>query len=195
VKEKESFYELILSRRSIRQFKPEPISQDILKQLVNAARLAPSAANLQPLEFVVAEKEEITKKIFPCLKWAAYIAPEGNPKPGHEPMAYIIVLVNTTIRDKVFEYDVGAAIENMILAAWERGIGTCWLLSVEREKIQEILKIPAEYRIDSVLALGYPDEEPVVEDAKDSVKYWKDSNGQLHVPKRKLDDIIHFNKF
>jgi len=195
MKEKESFYELILCRRSIRQFKPEPISQDILKELVNSARLAPSAANLQPLEYIVAEEEEITKRIFPRLRWAAYIAPQGNPKPGHEPVAYIIILVNTTIRDKGFEYDVGAAIENMILTAWEQGVGTCWLLSVEREKIREILRIPTDYRIDSVLALGYPDEGPVVEDMKDSVKYWKDSNGRLHVPKRKLDDIIHFNKF
>lgn len=195
MKEKGSFYELILSRRSIRQFKSEPISLDILRQLVNAARLAPSAANLQPLEFVVADEEEIRKKIFPCLRWAAYIVPEGNPKPGHEPMAYIIVLVNTTIRDKVFEYDVGAAMENMILAAWERGIGTCWLLSVEREEIREILRIPIDFRIDSVLALGYPHEEPVAEEMRDSVKYWKDRHGQLHVPKRKLDDIIHFNEF
>lgn len=195
MKEKENFYELILCRRSIRQFKPEPISQDILKELVNAARLAPSAANLQPLEYIIVEEEEIRKKIFPCLRWAAYIAPQGNPNPGYEPVAYIIILVNTTIRDKGFEYDVGAAIENMILTAWERGVGSCWLLSVEREKIQEILRIPTDYRIDSVLALGYPDEEPFVEDMKDSVKYWKGSDGRLHVPKRKLDDIIHFNKF
>jgi nitroreductase len=195
MKEKENFYELILSRRSIRQFRPEPILQDILKELVNAARLAPSAANLQPLEFIVADEEEIRKKIFPCLRWAAYIAPQGNPKPGHEPVAYIIILVNTTTRDKGFEYDAGAAMENMILTAWERGVGSCWLLSVEREKIQEILRIPTDYRIDSVLALGYPDEDPFVEDMKDSVKYWKDSDGRLHVPKRKLDDIIHFNKF
>lgn len=190
-----SLYDLIISRRSIRQFKQEPVSRDILQKFINVSRLAPSAANRQPLEFVVVDEEKIRKEVFTCLKWAAYIAPEGNPKPGHEPVAYIVVLVNSGIREKGFEWDVGAAIENMILAALEKGIGSCWLLSVDREKLREILNIPENYKIDSVLALGYPDENPVIEDMKDSIKYWKDQAGQLHVPKRKLEDVIHFNKF
>lgn len=190
-----SLYDLIISRRSIRQFKQEPVSRDILQKFINASRLAPSAANRQPLEFVVVDEEKIRKEVFTCLKWAAYIAPEGNPKPGHEPVAYIVVLMNSEIREKGFEWDVGAAIENMILAALEKGIGSCWLLSVDREKLREILNIPENYKIDSVLALGYPDENPVIEDMKDSIKYWKDQAGQLHVPKRKLEDVIHFNKF
>ncbi len=188
-------YEALLSRRSIRQFKPQSIPRGILEKLVNAARLAPSAANLQPLEFVVVDEEKVRRKIFSCLRWAAYIAPQGNPKPGHEPMAYIIILVNTEIKEKGYEYDVGAAIENMILAAWEQGIGSCWLLSVERDKVQDVLRIPKTHKIDSVLSLGYPDEEPIAETMEDSVKYWKDSTARLHVPKRKLEDIIHFNKF
>jgi len=190
-----NFYELILSRRSIRQFKSKPISKDILEKLVNAARLAPSAANRQPLEFIVVDEEEMGRKIFSCLKWAAYIAPQGDPRPGHEPVAYIVILVNTGIKERGYEYDAGAAIENIILAAWEQGVGSCWLLSVERDKIQDILKIPMTYKIDSVIALGYPDEEPIAEIMEDSVKYWKDSTGRLHVPKRKLEDIIHFNRF
>lgn len=188
-------YEVLLSRRSIRQFKSQPIPMEILEKLVNSARLAPSAANIQPLEFVVVDEEEVRKKIFSCLRWAAYITPQGDPRPGHEPMAYIIILVNTELKEKGYEYDAGAAIENMILAAWEQGIGSCWLLSVERNKIQDVLEIPKTHKIDSVLALGYPDEEPLVEIMEDSVKYWKDSTGRLHVPKRKLEDIIHFNKF
>ena len=190
-----SLYALILSRRSIRQFNPEPVPRDILEKLVDAARLAPSAANLQPLEFIVVDDVELRKQIFPCLKWAAYIAPEGNPKPGHEPVAYIVVLVNLQVRDRGYERDVGAAVENMILAAWEEGIGSCWILSVERNKVREMLKIAMNYKIDSVLALGYPDEKPIAEDMKDSLKYWKDKEGCLHVPKRILEDIIHFNIF
>lgn len=190
-----SLYELIISRRSIRQFKPEPVSKDILRKIVNSARLAPSGANLQPLEFIVVEREDLRKKIFSCLRWAAYIAPEGNPKPGHEPKAYVVILVNKRIRDKGYEHDTGAAVENMILLAWECGIGSCWIASVEREKVQKILEIPRDYKIDSVLALGYPAEEPIVEDMRDSIKYWKDRTGRLHVPKRKLEDVTHFNKF
>ncbi|GAF70817.1 unnamed protein product [marine sediment metagenome] len=190
-----SLYELIISRRSIRQFKPEPVSREILEKLVSAARLAPSASNLQPLEFIVVDEAELRKQFFPCLKWAGYIAPEGNPKQGHEPVAYIVVLVNLQVKDKGYEWDAGAAVENMILTAWEEGIGSCWLLSVERDKVQEMLRIPMGYKIDSVLALGYPDEKPVVEDMEGSLKYWKDKQECLHVPKRKLEDIIHYNVF
>ncbi len=190
-----NLYDLILSRRSIRQFKPDPISPDVLKDFVNAGRLAPSAANRQPLEFILVEEEGIRREIFPCLKWAGYIAPRGNPKPGQEPRAYIVVLVNSKIREKGFEWDVGAAVENMILAAWNKGIGSCWLISVDRDRVRNLLQVPDFYRIDSVLALGYPAEDPVIEDMKDSVEYWKDDEGRLHVPKRRLEEVIHYNKF
>jgi nitroreductase len=190
-----SLYELMLSRRSIRQFKPDLISRDILEELVNSARLAPSGANLQPLEFVIVDDEELRRKLFPCLRWAAYIVPEGNPKPGCEPTAYVVILVNADIRKNGFERDVGAAVENMILTAWEGRIGSCWIASADTNRIQKILKIPENYKVDSVLALGYPDEEPIAEEMKDSIKYWKDSKGRLHVPKRRLDDVLHFNGF
>lgn len=190
-----SLYEQVISRRSIRQFKSLPIPRELLLKLVNAARLAPSAANRQPLEYVIVDEAEIKAKLFPCLKWAAYIAPGGDPKPGQEPAAYIVVLVNTKIRESGFERDVGAAMENMILSAWEEGVGSCWILSLDKEKIRPILDIPSGYSIDSVLALGYPLEDPVVEDIKENVKYWKDETGRLHVPKRSLKDVLHINKF
>jgi len=190
-----SFYDLIVSRRSIRQFRQKRVSRDILERLVDTARLAPSAANRQPLEFVVIDEQKTVKQIFPCLKWAAYIAPEGNPKLGHEPAAYIVILANTEVSEKGYEWDVGAAVENMILTALEDGIGSCWLVSVDRDKVREILNIPVKYKIDSVLALGYPAETPVIEDMNGSVKYWKDNKAKLHVPKRKLEDVIHLNRF
>jgi nitroreductase len=190
-----SLYDLILSRRSIRQFRPEPIPQEVLSDIVNAGRLAPSAANRQPLEFIVVDKEGKKEEIFPCLKWAGYIAPEGNPKPGQEPQAYVVVLVNTEIRDKGFEWDSGAAIENMILAAWEKEIGSCWIISMDKQHVKESLGVPDSHKVDSVLALGYPAETPVMEDMEDSIKYWKDEQGCLHVPKRKLADVIRFNEF
>lgn len=190
-----NLYELILTRRSIRQFMSKPVSRDILVKLVNAARLAPSGSNLQPLEFVAVDDEKVRKILFPCLRWAAYIAPEGNPKHGQEPTAYIIILANLQVREKGYERDVGAAVENMILTAWEEGVGSCWIASADLAKIQELLKVPKDYRVDSVLALGYANEEPVIEEMKESVKYWKDAEERLHVPKRVLDDIIHYNEF
>jgi nitroreductase len=190
-----SLYEKIVSRRTVRQFRPVPVPRTLLERLVNTGRLAPSAANRQPLEFVVVDDREVNDLLFPCLRWAAYIAPEGDPRPGQEPTAYIVVLVNTAIRDTMYEWDSGAAVENMMLAAWEEGIGSCWLVSVDKEKIREILAVPDTFRVDSVIALGYPAEEPVVEDMTDSIKYWKDESGLLHVPKRTLSSVIHFNKF
>lgn len=191
----ENFLELISKRRTIRQFRAQTIPENILLKLVDLGRLAPSAANLQPLEFLVVSDPETRKAVFPCLRWAAYINPAGDPKPGQEPTAYIIILVNTEIREKGYEYDVGAAAENIILGALTQGIGSCWLISVNRDRLREILSIPEKYRIDSVIALGYPAENPVVEDFSGSVKYWKDEVGVLHVPKRKLEDVVHFNRF
>jgi nitroreductase len=188
-------YDTVVSRRTIRQFMPRVISKKILENLVNVGRLAPSGGNLQPLEFIVIDDAPITQQVFPCLKWAAYITPEGNPRPGQEPVAYVIVLVNKEIRPQGFEWDVGAAMENMILTAWEEGIGSCWLLSIERDKLRKILSVPDNYRIDSVLALGYPAEESKVEELADSIKYWKDEQGCFHVPKRSLKDVIHHNTF
>lgn len=190
-----SVYEKILSRRTIRQFKPRTIDREILENLINAGRLAPSGANLQPLEFIVIDDSEVTRQVFPCLKWAAYIAPKGDPHPGQEPVAYIVVLVQMDIRHQGYEWDVGAAMENMILTAWDLGIGSCWLLSIDRDRLRKILSVPENYRIDSVLALGYPAEESVVEEFTDSVKYWKDDTGKIHVPKRALKDVIHRNRF
>ena len=188
-------YDFIVSRRTIRRFKPLPVPRDILEGAVNAGRLAPSASNLQPLEFVAVDDEDLRRKIFPCLRWAAYIAPAGTPRPGEEPMAYVVTLVNTAVRKEGYEYDAGAAVENMILAAWAEGVGSCWLISVDKEKVHAIIDAPATHKVDSVLALGYPAEEPLAEDYVDSPKYWRDEAGRHHVPKRPLATVLHLNRF
>lgn len=191
-------YNTIVSRRTIRKFQQKPIKLSILKRIVNAGRLAPSAGNLQPLEYVIAVDDALRKKIFPNLRWAGYISPEGNPKDGERPIAYIIILVNKEISfGSFFKYDVGASAQNITLAALEEGIGCCWIGSFNRVKIQNILKINKEYRADLVLALGYPLESPEYYDIGKgkSIKYHKDILGVLHVPKRKLDDIIHIDYF
>ena len=188
-------YDLSVGRRTIRRFKPGPVPRELLERLVNAARLAPSAANVQPLEFVVVDDAARKAEVYPALKWAAYIAPAGDPRPGEEPAAYVVTLVNTKLREKMFEYDVGAAMENMILVALSEGVGACWLLSIDRDKLRAALGVPAEYRIDSVLALGFPAEEPAAEVMGESCRYWKDAEGRLHVPKRTLEAVLHVNRF
>jgi nitroreductase len=83
----------------------------------------------------------------------------------------------------------------MILVAMEEGIGSCWLGSIDINKLTDILELPEHIKIDSVLALGYSNESPQIEEIKDSVKYWKDDKDVLHVPKRTIDDVLFYNKY
>jgi len=157
--------------------------------------LAPSAANLQPLEYIIVDNEQVLPEVFSTLKWAAYISPSGDPPEGSRPRAYIIIFKNKKAGVPASVYDVGAAMENIILVALEEGIGSCAIASVDRDKLSSILNIPGDYEIPLVLALGYPDENPIEEPFDRSVKYWKDEKGILHVPKKQLDAVLHWNIF
>ncbi|MFH1537931.1 MAG: nitroreductase family protein [bacterium] len=187
--------EAIRKRRSIRRFGPEPVPREALETLVDAARLAPSGMNIQPLEFIVVDDPEVVAKVFPLLLWAGYIMPKGNPPPGEEPKAYIVNLINHKLKPRTPKHDVAAAAENIHLAAVSMGLGTCWVGAVNRPKLAEALGIPKDYEIDTVIAIGYPAESPVLEVAEGSIEYWKDGGGVLHVPKRPLKDILHVNGF
>ncbi|MBO3800366.1 MAG: nitroreductase family protein [Candidatus Brockarchaeota archaeon] len=187
-------YEAATKRRTIRKFLQKPIPMEILMKLLNAARLAPSAGNLQPCEYVLVTDKALLDSVFSTLKWARYIAPEGTPKEGERPVAYVVVLVNTKKASEGGEIDCAAAVENMILTAWEEGIGSCWIASINRDRLREILSIPEYCKICFVVALGYRAEEPVIEEMSgDDVRYWKDEEGILHVPKRRLGDIVFMN--
>ncbi|HMA63052.1 MAG TPA: nitroreductase family protein [bacterium] len=187
--------ELLKSRRSIRQFSQEELDREVIVNCLDTARLAPSAANLQPLEYFYIDDDEKREKLYPLLKWAGYIEPKGDPKPDQRPMGYLTILLNKDKKQIKPEYETGAAIENFIIAAWAHGIGSCWLLSVDREIMRKRFKIPEKYKIDSVVALGYPAEEPVVVPFEGDIKYWQDENDKLHVPKRSLDSIVTINNF
>jgi nitroreductase len=186
-------FEAITKRRTIRKFKQEEISVDILKKLVDAGRLAPQGANLQPVKYIIVNERNLLEPIYETTSWAGYIRPEGDPKEGEKPVAYIVVLIDTEIKKAGYDVDAGAAVENLLLAACEEGIGTCWLGAINRENIKKILNVPDRYIIHTMVALGYAAEEPVVVDENGSIKYYKDENGVLNVPKRKLEDIIFYN--
>lgn len=185
-----SIYNVILKRRTIRKYKQTKIDSSILTKLINAARHAPSASNMQPIKYIIVDDEDKVAEVFKHLKWAGYIAPHGTPQEGEQPVAYIIVLADTRIRKSGYELDIGAAIQNILLTAEEEGIGTCWIGSVDRDAVRKLLNIEDELIINSVIALGYKAEESIAEEAEDSIKYYKDEKGILHVPKRKLEDII-----
>jgi nitroreductase len=188
-------YEAVTSRRTTRRFRQEALDRGMLTKLINAARLAPSASNLQPCEYIVVDDPQVANDVFHTLKWAKYIAPEGDPKEGERPVAYIVVLLNGKKREDGGEVDAAAAIENILLTAYGEGIGSCWLGSIDRGHLANILHVPEHCKIDSVVALGYLAEKPLLEVMVESVKYWKDEHGILHVPKRKLQDILHYNEY
>jgi nitroreductase len=185
----------ITTRRTIRKFQQKPIETKILTELVDGARLAPSASNMQPLVYLVIHEPELCKDIFQTVRWAGYIAPEGDPGAGEKPTAYIVVLANKEIKESGYEHDAGAAIQNICLLAWDYGIGSCWIGSVDKQALRAACNIPDRYAIDSVVALGYAAERSVAEDEHGSIRYYKDEQHVLHVPKRKLPDILFFNRF
>ena len=189
-----SIYEAILSRRTIRRFKQKPVDVKLLKRFVNAARVAPSAANLQPLEYFIISEKKLCARVFETLGWAGYIKPKWTPDESERPTAYIVILVREDL-NKYYKWDVGLSAENIMLVAEEENIGSCILLNINRKKLREILGIPDSLYIDSVIALGYKSETAIMEDMVDSVEYYRDENDVLHVPKRKITDILHMNTF
>ncbi|MCM8766964.1 MAG: nitroreductase family protein [Candidatus Omnitrophica bacterium] len=188
-------YEIIRKRRTIRRFKQKEIPIELLEKFVDMARLAPSGANMQPLEYIIVNDKNLVDEIFPLTGWAGYLGKDGPPPQGKRPVAYIVILINKDIKSPTPKHDSGASVENILLSATYEGIGSCWIGSINRDKLREILEIPENYEIDTIIALGYPDEESIIEEFDGSIKYWKDEKGIMHVPKRKLKDILHFNKF
>jgi nitroreductase len=187
-------YEAITSRRSVRKFKQDPIEIEILKKLVDCARLAPNGANRQPLRFGIVSDKKNVDAIFGTVAWAAAIHPEGDPKPGEEPVAYIVILADRKMYPNgSFDVDHGAAGQSILIAAQGEGLGSCWLGAIKRNKIKEILDIDEDLDVLTMIALGYPAEFPIIEDINDNeIKYYKDESGVLHVPKRTILDVTAF---
>ncbi len=188
-------YQAITTRRTIRRFQQKPIDPALLERIVNAGRLAPSAANSQPVDFIVVTQPDLCQQVFATTAWAGGVTPRRTPKPGQQPTAWVIVLLNSKRGHLSATADAAAAIENMILTALDAGLGSCWIGSVERKELAPILNIPDHCTIDSVLALGYPDESPLAEDTDSDIAYYLDDKDVLHVPKRKLKDVLHQQRY
>ena len=184
--------DLILKNRSYRRFhQDEAVNCDTLWELIDLARLSASGANLQPLKYFLSCEPGKNALIFPRLAWAGYLKDWDGPGEGERPSAYIIIVGDTEI-SKSFGVDHGIAAQNILLGAVEKGLGGCIIGSIKRRELSDILNIPNRYEILLVLALGKPKETVMLETTgKDGdIKYWRDSEGVHHVPKRRLDDII-----
>ncbi len=155
------FIELVKQRRSIRKYKSDKIPEKQLEYVIEAARLAPSWGNRQPWKFIIVTDQMLKKKIT-MRDWAAeapiVIVGIADPK-----------LSGTRSDKHYYLLDMGIAMEHMILAAAELGLGTCWIGGqFNEDAIREILKIPSQYRVVALTPLGYPDEKPSPKERKDA---------------------------
>ena len=184
--------ELVLKNRSYRRFYQEAaVDLNTLRDLVDLARLSASAANLQPLKYILSCDPQGNALIFPHLAWAGYLQEWPGPSQGERPPAYVVILGDTKICQS-FGCDHGIAAQSIYLGAREKGLGGCMLGAINRDELRKALKIPERYDIPLVLALGKPKEKVVLETVGPDGKtaYWRDKDSVHHVPKRRLDDII-----
>lgn len=187
-----SIKDLLRQSRSYRRFHEDrPLEEKTLVDLVDMARFCPSAANRQPLKYMVAWTPQQNEKIFPYLRWAAALTDWPGPAADERPAGYIILLGDIGLTAR-FGSDGGIAAQSIMLAAAEQGLGGCMIASIDQEGLRLALELPKHLEVLLVLALGYPNETVVLEDAASAEgrPYWRDKQGVHHVPKRSLDEIL-----
>lgn len=184
--------DLVVATRSIRRFHQNvPVDQATLRELVDLARLSASAANAQPLKYMLSWEPARNARIFPLLAWAGYLKDWPGPVEGERPAGYIVILGDKRLRQS-FETDQGIACQSMLLGATEKGLGGCIIASIQRRELREALAIHEHLEILLVIALGKPKEKVVLEPVgpDGDIKYWRDADGVHHVPKRALEDVV-----
>jgi nitroreductase len=163
-----SLVDVVLNRRSIRRYEPKEIPRDVLDKILEAGRQAPSAANKQPWHFIVLTDSEIKKELSKGM-FNRFIkdAPVTIVGCAHKDMiASKWSIVSTTI-----------ALQNMVVAAWTMGIGSCWVGDFSEEKVKKLLNIPESWNIVALVSFGYPAEKPQPR------------------KKKTIEKIVSFNKF
>lgn len=158
-----NFLELTQKRTSCRSYKSDEIPDDIINYCLNAARLAPSACNKQPWRFVVVKNAETRKKL--CKKGLL----AGLPMPWAKQAPVIVALCakkETLVHKlaaamsgvKYHLIDCGIAGEHFVLAAEEKGLGTCWIGWFKEKQVKKILNIPKDIEVVSLIIVGYPEK-------------------------------------
>lgn len=188
------FMELLETRRTYRRFEQKEISQDIIDEILTAARLASSAANRQPLSYIVVKRGDKVAEVFSHTKWAGALPPElGQPKENERPVLFIAVVENTDINPDC-DTDAGLAIGNMTLAAWNRGVGSCIIGACNKPALSELFGLTEKQKLHTVVAFGYPSHVSRIVDMEDPAqfKYYLDEKRDYCVPKRKLSDVVRY---
>jgi nitroreductase len=153
----ETLMALLKGRRSIRRYKPDVVPDDLLDQVLEAGRWAPSASNRQPWTFIVIRDPEVRKAVaqhaaYYFIRWA------------HVEEAPVIIALCGNARNRVYRQflheDIGLAGSQMMLEAAALGLGTCWIGGLDRDALGDILKVPEHLTLVGLLTLGFPAEEP-----------------------------------
>ena len=158
----------IRERESGRRFRSEPLSKETIETLMDAARLAPSAMNLQPLEFVAVTDQEMRERIADATDYGKFIA--------EAPLCIAVFC-----KDAKYYLEHGsAAVENILIAATALGLGSCWVAGDKKSyanTIRELLSIPTGYKLIALIPVGYMDKR-----------------GRSR-KKRELKEVLHYEKF
>lgn len=163
------FDDVLKKRRSIRKYKDAPVSREAVLEVLEAARIAPSAGHRQPWHFVVVEDGETIKKLAGGRKWAA------------DAPVMVVSLADEVASPSWCLNDVGIAFEHLVLAATNLGLGTCWMgLSRRDAEVRELLGVPERVKVIALTPLGYPDETPGPKDRKslDEIVSWGKYGGK-----------------
>lgn len=148
-------FEAIKTRKSVRKYKPQPIPEDHLKQIMTAAQLAPSAGNKQPWRFILVKDPETKMKLGTIARNQTWISDAGVIV-----AALAMDKKSPEVYERWAEKDVMTAVEHMVLAAWELGYGTCWIGAFNEDQVKELLKVPKEMAVINLLPIGVPDQIP-----------------------------------
>ncbi|RLF20947.1 MAG: hypothetical protein DRZ82_00685 [Thermoprotei archaeon] len=158
-------FEAIFNRRSIRHYLPKPVEEEKLLKILEACRWAPSARNLQPWELIVIKDKSTLRKLAKLAPYGEFIA--------EAPLAIAVI---TDPRSKWHVVDGSLLTQNLMLAAWALGLGTCWIGTMDRDKAKEILGIPKDKHLLTIIPVGYPAEV-----------------GKSH--RKSLKDFVYLNRY
>ncbi len=189
------FKEIVRKNRSYRGYdESRKIAREELVELVDLARLTPSAMNGQPFSYYVACEKEQLDIIQPLTKWAAALPQMTLPHEGKCPTGFIVICQNMEVSENLQQYrtDLGIVAQTMCLGATAKGLGCCMIGNFNGKILQAALGLSEQFFPLLVIGIGKPDEEIVIKeiDKGEPVKYYRDENDVHYVPKRKLKDIL-----
>lgn len=169
--------ELIKTRRSIRKFKDTPVKRQDIEACIEAARLAPSACNSQPWQFIVFDDKEAKDKFADSVFTGVYSSCRHlanspvliaiSAKAGGNISTMLGQIISGT---RYYLVDQGIALEHLVLKAWDIGLGTCIIGWFDPKKAKKALNLPFDKKVEILIALGYPDETPAPRPRKELQK-------------------------